>query len=156
MFALYHLRTALAMTVNELHVFLSSQLKQERERKIERLGKRQALYTHLYFPRGFRSRKWPSCGVRDTAYFRRCASSSLGLFFTGLHCMWRRGLPLSERCTHYNANAGGVQRSALAMKTTLTSHWRISPYMYKGSVATVQIQMPFHAVGRSFRPLGGS
>ena len=77
-----------AMTVNELHVFLSSQLKQERERKIERLGKRQALYTRLYFPRGFRSRKWPSCaaicGVRDTAYFRRCASSSLGLFFTGL------------------------------------------------------------------------
>ena len=73
--------TALAMTVN---VFLSSQLKQERERKIERLGKRQALYTRLYFPRGFRNRKWPSCaaicGVRDTAYFRRCATSSLGLF----------------------------------------------------------------------------
>ena len=86
--ALYRPRTALAMTVNELHVFLSSQLKQERECKIKRLGKRQALYTRLYFPRGFRSRKWPSCaaicGVRDTAYFRRCASSSLGLFFMGL------------------------------------------------------------------------
>ena len=35
------------MTVNELHVFLSSQLKQERERKIERLGKRQAGYCIL-------------------------------------------------------------------------------------------------------------
>ena len=33
------------------------------------------------------------------------------------------------------------------MKTTLTPHLRISPY--KESVATVQIQMPFHAVGRS-------
>ena len=80
---------------DELH---GSQLKQERERKIERLGKRQALYTRLYFPRGVRSRKWPSCaaicGVRDTAYFRRCASSSLDLFFYGP--MWRRGLPLSE------------------------------------------------------------
>ena len=81
-----------AMTVNELHVFLSSQLKQERERKIERLGKRQALYTRLYFPRGFRSRKWPSCaaicGVRDTAYFRRCASSSLGLFLRAYVASW--------------------------------------------------------------------
>ena len=80
--------TALAMTVNELHVFLSSQLKQERERKIERLGKRQALYTRLYCPRGFRSRKWPSCaaisGVRDTAYFRRCASSSFISYFHSL------------------------------------------------------------------------
>ena len=170
------------MTVN---VFLSSQLKQERERKIERLGKRQALYTRLYFPRGFRSRKWPSCaaicGVRDTAYFRRCALSSLGHFFYG--SMWRRGLPLSEpfrshvlfflfhRCELRTASnyilllspalyAGvttrmrGAQRSALAMKTTLTPHLRISPY--KGSIATVQIQMPFHAVGRSFRPSGGS
>ena len=90
--ALYRLRTALAMTVNELHVFLSSQLKQERERKIERLGKRQALYTRLYFPRGFRSRKWPNfaaiCGVRDTAYFRRCASSSLGLFLRAYVASW--------------------------------------------------------------------
>ena len=85
-------RTALAMTVNELHVFLSSQLKQERERKIERLGKRQALYTRLYFPRGIRSRKWPSyvaiCGVRDTAYFRRCASSSLGIFLRVYVASW--------------------------------------------------------------------
>ena len=62
-------------------------VKQVRERKIERLGKRQALYTRLYFPRGFWSRKWPNCaaicGVQDTAHFRRRASSSLGLF-TGL------------------------------------------------------------------------
>ena len=80
------------MTVNELHVFLSSQLKQERERKIERLGKRQALYTSLYFPRGIRSRKWRSYaaiyGVRDTAYFRRCASSSLGLFLRAYVASW--------------------------------------------------------------------
>ena len=59
-------------------------VKQERERKIERPGKRKALYTRLYFPRGFTSRKWLSCaaicGVRDTAYFRHCASSSLGLY----------------------------------------------------------------------------
>ena len=53
-------------------------VKHEREREIERLGKRQALYTHLYFPRGFRSCKWPSCAVicrvQDTlSYFRRCA-----------------------------------------------------------------------------------
>ena len=73
-------------------MFLNSQLKQERERKIERLGKRQALYTRLYFPRGIRSRKWPSyaaiCRVRDTAYFRRCASSSLGLFLRAYVASW--------------------------------------------------------------------
>ena len=178
------------MTVNELHVFLSSQLKQERERKIERLGKQQALYTRLYFPRGFRSRKWPSCaaicGVQDTAYFRRCASSSLGLFLRAYVASWlaafrafrshvlfflfhrcelRTGLTTSNYFTivagavrgRYNANTGRPAyntRSALVMKTTLTPHLRISPY--KGSVATVQIQMPFHAVGRSFRPSGGS
>ena len=81
------------MTVNGLHVFLSSLLKQEKERKIERLGKRQALHTLcLYFLRGFRSRKWPSCaaicGVRGTAYFRRCASSSLGLFLRAYVASW--------------------------------------------------------------------
>ena len=32
------------------------------------------------------------------------------------------------------------------MKTTLTPQLRISPY--KGSVETVQIQMPFHAIVR--------
>ena len=177
-FALYRPRTALAMTVN---VFLSSQLKQERERNIERLGKRQALYTRLYFPRGFWSRKWPSfaaiCGVWDTAYFRRCASSSLGLFLRVYVASWLAAFRafrshvlffLFHRCElrtasnyfiivagavreRYNANAGrpAYARSALAMKTTLTSHLRISSY--KGSVVTVQIQMPFHAVGRSFR-----
>ena len=159
-------------------MFLSSQLKQERERKIERLGKRQALYTRLYFPRGFRSRKWPSCaaicGVRDTAYFRRCASSSLGLFLWAYMYVasWLAAFRafrshvlffLLHRCelrttsNYFTIVAGAVlrsiSRSALVMKT-LTPHLRISPY--KGSVATVQIQMPFHAVGRSFRPSGGS
>ena len=154
------------MTVNELH---GSQLKQERERKIESLRKRQALYTRLYmymyFPRGFRSRKWPSCaaicGVRDTAYFRRCASSSLGLFLRAYVASWlaafrafrshvlfflfhrcelRTGLTTSNYLTivagavrgRYNANAG-AQHSALAMKTTLTPHLRISPYKGSGS-----------------------
>ena len=73
-------------------MFLNSQLKQERERKIERLGKRQALYTSLYFPRGIRSRKWRSYaaifGVRDTAYFRCCASSSLGIFLRAYVASW--------------------------------------------------------------------
>ena len=181
-FALYRLRTMLAMTVNELHVFLSSQLKQERERKIERLGKWQALYMRLYFPRGIRSRKWPSyaaiCGVRDTAYFRRCASSSLGLFLRAYVASWLAAFRshvlffLFHRCelrttgnylllspalyAGVTMRTRGAQRtrSALVMKTTPTPHLRISPY--KGSVATVQIQMPFHAVGRSFRPSGGS
>ena len=40
------------------------------------------------------------------------------------------------------------------MKTTLLEHLSLGPY--KESVASVQIQMPFHAVGRSFRPSGGS
>ena len=42
----------------------------------------------------------------------------------------------------------GVQRSALAIKTTLMPHLRISPY--KGRVATVQIQMPFYAIVQSW------
>ena len=169
-------------------MFLSSQLKQERERKIERLGKRQALYTSLYFPRGIRSSKWRSyaaiCGVRDTAYFRRCASSSLGLFLRAYVASWlaafrafrshvlfflfhRCELRTSRTTSNYFTIVAGLYagvttrtrgaqrtRSALVMKTTPTPHLRISPY--KGSVATVQIQMPFHAVGRSFRPSGGS
>ena len=117
------------MTVNELHVFLSSQLKQERERKIERLGKRQALYTRLYFPRGFRSRKWPSyaaiCGVRDTAYFRRCASSSLGLFLRAYVASWLAAFRafrshvlffLFHRCelsNYFTIVAGAVRTRAL-------------------------------------------
>ena len=43
---------------------------------------------------------------------------------------------------------------ALVMKTTLLDHLSLRPY--KESVTSVQIQMPFHAVGRSFRPWGGS
>ena len=35
------------------------------------------------------------------------------------------------------------------MKTTLLDHLSLGPY--KESVTSVQIQMPFHAVGRSFR-----
>ena len=42
----------------------------------------------------------------------------------------------------------------LVMKTTLIAHLSLGPY--KESVKSVQIQMPFHAVGRSFRPSGGS
>ena len=37
---------------------------------------------------------------------------------------------------------------ALAMITTLMPHLRIGPY--KEGVLIAQIQMPFHAVGRSF------
>ena len=122
------------------------------------------------------------CGVRDTAYFRRCASSSLDLFLRAYVASWLAAFRafrshvlffLFHRCelrtasnyftivagaARYNANAGRPAypygHRALVMKTTLTPHLRISPY--KGSVATVQIQMPFHAVGRSFRPSGGS
>ena len=72
-------------------VFLSSQLKQERERKIERLGKRQALYMRLYFPRGFRSRKRLRGHLRSAGDCR-CASSSLGLFLRSVP-----GLPRSVR-----------------------------------------------------------
>ena len=117
-------------------------------------------------------------------YFRRCASSSRGLF-TGYVASWLAAFRafrshvlffLLHRCelrtacnsfaivaravpvpARYNANAnarGARAQRSLAMKTTLTPHLRISPY--KGSVATVQIQMPFHAVGRSFRPSGVS
>ena len=41
-----------------------------------------------------------------------------------------------------------TQRYALAMITTLMPHLRIGPY--KEGVTIDQIQMPFHAVGRSF------
>ena len=120
------------------------------------------------------------CGI--LSYFRRCASSSLHVgLFTGicgvvayrfptfqchvlfflLHCC-----ELRNKCNSFTIVASAApyvhvimrtrqaQRRALAMKTTLTPHLRISPY--KGSVAIVQIQMSFHAVGRSFRPSGGS
>ena len=96
--------------------------------------------------------------------------------------MWHSGLPLSEpfnpmfsfscfiavnqkpRVTylllspvpyaHIITRTQEVQRSILAVKTTIMPHLRIGPY--KGSFATVQIQMPFHAVRRYFRPSGGS
>ena len=60
----------------------------------------------------------------------------------------------SQRATLLAPRSRCTQRSALAMKTTLMPHMRINPY--KGSVVTVQIQILFHAVGRSFSPLGGS
>ena len=46
------------------------------------------------------------------------------------------------------AYARDTQRYALAMITTLMPHLRIGPY--KEGVTIDQIQMPFHAVGRSF------
>ena len=59
----------------------------------------------------------------------------------------------SAVCARYTRTRD-AQRSACAMKTTLTPQCRISPY--KGSVATVQIQMPLHAVGRSFSAMDSS
>ena len=53
----------------------------------------------------------------------------------------------TQRITH-------TRTCALVMKTTLMAHLSLAPY--KESVTIVQIQMPFHAVGRSFRPSGGS
>ena len=47
-----------------------------------------------------------------------------------------------------DAHLHSVAHCALVMKTTLKFHLRLRPY--KGSVTTVQVQMPFHAVGRSF------
>ena len=47
-----------------------------------------------------------------------------------------------------------LRLQALVMKTTVLDH--LSLGQYKESVTSVQIQRPFHAVGCSFRPLGGS
>ena len=71
-------------------------MEQERERMIERLGKRQALYTRLYLlyvASGVEKAKLRG-HLQSTAYFRRCALSSVYRSFYG-H-MRRRGLPLSE------------------------------------------------------------
>ena len=65
-----------------------------------------------------------------------------------------------QKCCFHNQRAtlqGRVARlrlRALVMKTTLLDHLSLGPN--KDSVTSVQIQMPFHAVGRSFRPSGGS
>ena len=81
--------------VTRVSQFTTETRKRTQDRKARKAA--SAVHARLYFPRGFRSRIWPSyaaiCGVRDTAYFRRCASSSLGIFYGS---MWRRGLPLSE------------------------------------------------------------
>ena len=62
----------------------------------------------------------------------------------------------SHLCVSYAAYYAYVdlRRCALVMKTTLMAHFSLGPY--KGSVKSVHIQMPFQAVGRSFRPSGGS
>ena len=114
-------------------------MKQERERKIERPGKRKALYTRLYFPYGFRSRKWLSCaaicGVRDTAYFRHCASSSLGLyaaswlaafrafrshvlFFLVHRCELRTGLTTCTRVQRFTFRRGITRKLARSRHST--------------------------------------
>ena len=62
-----------------------------------------------------------------------------------------------QKCCFHNRRATLQVRlwlRALVMKTTLLDHLSLGPY--KESVTSVQIQMPFHAVGRSFRPSGGS
>ena len=65
-----------------------------------------------------------------------------------------------QKCCFHNQHATlqvGVARlrlRVLVMKTTLLDHLSLGPY--KESVTSVQIQMLFHAVGRSFRPSGGS
>ena len=58
----------------------------------------------------------------------------------------------AQRCK--SAYIARLWLRALVMKTTLLDHLSLGPY--KESVTSVQIQMPFHAVGRSFRPSGGS
>ena len=62
-----------------------------------------------------------------------------------------------QKCCFHNQRTTlqvHVALRALVMKTTLLDHLSLGPY--KESVTSVQIQMPFHAVGRSFRPSGGS
>ena len=65
-----------------------------------------------------------------------------------------------QKCCFHNQRAtlqvciARLWLRALVMKTTLLDHLSLGPY--KESVTSVQIQMPFHAVGRSFRPSGGS
>ena len=111
------------------------------------------------------------------SYFRRRVSSSLGLF-TAYVASWLAAyrafrsqvllflihrcelrttcnsftVVTSAVCARYNADVitptRDAQCSTLSMQTTLKLHLRISPY--KGSVATIHIQMPFHAVGQSF------
>ena len=75
--------------VTRVSQFTTETRKRTQDRKARKVA---SLYTRLYFPRGFRRRKWPSCaaicGVRDTAYFRRCASSSLGLFLRAYVASW--------------------------------------------------------------------
>ena len=65
-----------------------------------------------------------------------------------------------QKCCFHNQRATLQDRVArlrlrvLVMKTTLLDRLSLGPY--KESVTIVQIQMPFYAVGRSFRPSGGS
>ena len=58
-------------------------------------------------------------------------------------------LRYTQRITHTRTCA-----LPLVMKTTRMAHLSLAPY--KEIVTVVQIQMPFHAVGRSFRLSGGS
>ena len=151
---------------------------QKKQRKCRLIAKLYT-YTRLGFPRGVRSWKWPSCAVicggRDTVLLRSFASSSLDLFAgrCGVVACRFRSLSISPSLScsiavivnrvyyrhapapyihartpaygaRYNANAS----NALAMKTTLMPHLRICPY--KGSVATVQIQMPFQAIAKTW------
>ena len=59
-----------------------------------------------------------------------------------------------NQCATLQVRVARLWLRALVMKTTLLDHLSLGPY--KESVTSVQIQMPFHAVGRSFRPSGGS
>ena len=59
-----------------------------------------------------------------------------------------------NKCATLQVHVAHLQLRASAMKTALLDHLSLGPY--KGSVRIVEIQMPFHTVGHSFHPLGGS
>ena len=88
--ALYRTRTALAITVNDLHVFLSLELWSKKENvrsKGSESGKRCTRACTFHVASGVENGQaappFAECGT--LSYFRRCASSSLRLgLFTGL------------------------------------------------------------------------
>ena len=113
-------------------------LEQEREREIKSLGKRQALYTHSYFPRGVKNGQvappFAECGILP--YFRRGALSSLGLF-TGL-C----GVVACRFPSLFLSHVLFFLLHRCEQRTTCNSFALLSPAPYPYSITRMQCARP--------------
>ena len=98
-------------------------------------------------PEGWKERPTPHYSVKRHLNLNDCDAF---LIWTSTQVVQK--CCFHNQCATLQVCVVRLRLRALVMKTTLLDHLSLGPY--KESVTSVQIQIPFHAVGRSFRPSG--